>query len=87
MRLSTDNIKQPQSHRPWFLCRTLASLSQAREATQCRMFLESIDDNLLSQAVEDPTRNGMLLNLTLTVREGLVGDVKLGVSLGCTAYE
>lgn len=51
------------------------------------MFLESIDDNLLSRAVEDPTRNGMLLNLTLTVREGLVGDVKLGVSLGCTAYE
>lgn len=51
------------------------------------MFLESIDDNLLSQAVQDPTRNSMLLNLILTIREGLLGDVKLGVSLGCTDYE
>lgn len=42
------------------------------------MFLESIDDNLLSQAEEDPVRNNVLLNLILTIREGLVVDVKLG---------
>lgn len=88
MRLSTDNIKQPQSHRPWLLWRTLASLPSAREATQCRMFLEMmfLDDTLLSQAVEDPTRNS-ILNFILTIREGFVGDVKLGVSLGCTDYQ
>lgn len=30
---------------------------------QSRRFLESIDDNFLSQVVEDPTRNGVLLDL------------------------
>lgn len=52
-----------------------------------QMFLESTDDYFLPQAVEDPTRNSMLLKLTLTIREGLVGDVKPEVSLGCTAYK
>lgn len=72
MRLSTDNIKQPQSHRPWLLWGTLASLPSAREATQSRMFLERTDDSLLSKAVEDPTRNSKLLNLILTIGEALL---------------
>ncbi|KAF4803717.1 hypothetical protein TURU_013832 [Turdus rufiventris] len=54
---------------------------------QSRRCLESIDDNFLSHVVEDPTRNGVLLDLILTNREGLVGDVKVGGSLGCSDHE
>lgn len=54
---------------------------------QSRRILESIDDNFLSQVLEDPIRNGGLFDLILTNREGLVGDVKVGDSLGCSDHE
>lgn len=47
---------------------------------QSRRSLESLDHNLLSQAVEVSSRNSVL-DLTLRNREGLVGDVKAGGSL------
>ncbi|KAJ7402889.1 hypothetical protein BTVI_82469 [Pitangus sulphuratus] len=47
-------------------------------------FLESVDDNFLRQ---DPPRNGVLLDLMLTEKEGFVGDVKTGGHLGCSDYE
>lgn len=37
--------------------------------------------------VEQPECRGVLLNLVLTNKEGLVGDVKVGVSLGCNDNE
>ncbi|KAJ7399009.1 hypothetical protein BTVI_119316 [Pitangus sulphuratus] len=37
--------------------------------------------------LEDPTRNGVLLDLILTNREGLVGDGKVGGSLGCSDHD
>ncbi|GAB0180026.1 hypothetical protein GRJ2_000467900 [Grus japonensis] len=40
-----------------------------------------------SQVVEDPTRREVLLDLVLTNKEGLVEDVKVGGSLGCSDYE
>ncbi|GAB0206941.1 hypothetical protein GRJ2_003159700 [Grus japonensis] len=55
--------------------------------TQSRMFLQSTDDNFLTQVVEEPTRRGVLLDLVLTNKEGLVGDVKAGGSLGCSDHE
>ncbi|GAB0207135.1 mitochondrial enolase superfamily member 1 [Grus japonensis] len=58
----------------------------ARHA-QSRRFLQSIDDNFLIQLVEEPTRRGVLLDLVLTNKEGLVGDVKVGGSLGCSDHE
>ncbi|GAB0206526.1 hypothetical protein GRJ2_003118200 [Grus japonensis] len=58
----------------------------ARHA-QSRRFLQSIDDNFLTQVVEEPTRRGVLLDLVLTNKEGLVGDVKVGGSLGCSDHE
>ncbi|PKU39926.1 zinc finger swim domain-containing protein 6- hypothetical protein [Limosa lapponica baueri] len=37
--------------------------------------------------VEDPMRRGVLLDLGLTNKEGLIGDVKVGGSLGCSDHE
>lgn len=37
--------------------------------------------------VEEPMRNGVLLDLILTNKEGLVGDVKVGRSLGYSDHE
>jgi len=54
---------------------------------QSRRFLQSIDDNFLKQVVEEPTRRGILLDLILTNKEGLVEDVKVGGSLGCSDHE
>ncbi|GAB0188484.1 hypothetical protein GRJ2_001313700 [Grus japonensis] len=44
---------------------------------QSRRFLECIDDNFLLQVIEKPTRRGVMLDLVLTNKERLVGNVKL----------
>ncbi|GAB0209462.1 mitochondrial enolase superfamily member 1 [Grus japonensis] len=59
----------------------------AAERKQSRKFLECIDDNFLLQVIEEPTRRGAMLDLLLTNKEGLVGDVKLKGSLGCSDHE
>ncbi|GAB0203811.1 hypothetical protein GRJ2_002846700 [Grus japonensis] len=59
----------------------------AAECKQSRKFLECVDDNFLLQVVEEPMRRGAMLDLVLTNKEGLVGDVKLKGSLGCSDHE
>ncbi|GAB0205396.1 hypothetical protein GRJ2_003005200 [Grus japonensis] len=63
----------------------------AAERNQSRKFLETSgkfpDDNFLLQVIEEPTRIGDMLDLILTNEEGLVGDVKLRGSLGCSDHE
>ena len=54
---------------------------------QSRRFLQSIDDNFPMQMLEEPTRRGALLDLVLPNKEGLVEDVKVGDSLGCSDRE
>ncbi|KAK4806252.1 hypothetical protein QYF61_013396 [Mycteria americana] len=54
---------------------------------QSRKFLESINDNFLTQVTEESMRRGALLDLLLTNKEGLVGDVKVKGSLGCRDHE
>ncbi|GAB0205450.1 hypothetical protein GRJ2_003010600 [Grus japonensis] len=54
---------------------------------QSRRFLECVDDNFLLQVIEEPTRRGAMLDLLLTNKEGLVGDVKLKGSLGCSDHK
>ncbi|GAB0204934.1 mitochondrial enolase superfamily member 1 [Grus japonensis] len=54
---------------------------------QSRKFLECVNDNFLLQVTEEPTRRGAMLDLVLTSEEGLVGDVKLKGSLGCSDHE
>ncbi|GAB0209305.1 hypothetical protein GRJ2_003396200 [Grus japonensis] len=54
---------------------------------QSRKFLECVNDNFLLQVIEEPMRKGAMLDLILTNKEGLVGDVKLKGSLGCSDHE
>ncbi|GAB0184386.1 hypothetical protein GRJ2_000903900 [Grus japonensis] len=54
---------------------------------QSRRFLECIDDNFLLQVIEYPTSRGAMLDLVLTNKEGLVENVKLKNSLGCSDHE
>ncbi|PKU41653.1 rna-directed dna polymerase from mobile element jockey-like [Limosa lapponica baueri] len=46
-----------------------------------------MEDNFLTQLVGEPTRGGALLDLLLTNREGLVGDVVVGGCLGLSDHE
>ena len=55
--------------------------------TQSRRFFQSIGDNFLMQVVEEPTSGGILLDLVLMNKEGLVQDVKVGDRLGCSDHE
>ncbi|GAB0177908.1 hypothetical protein GRJ2_000256100 [Grus japonensis] len=59
----------------------------AAEHKQSRKFPECVDDNFLLQVTEEPTRRGALLDLVLTNKEALVGDVRLKGSLGCRDHE
>ncbi|PKU35647.1 glycerol kinase [Limosa lapponica baueri] len=54
---------------------------------QSRKFLQCTDDKFLTQVVEEPTRRGVLLDLVLTNKEGLVEDIKVGGSLGCSDHD
>ncbi|GAB0188073.1 hypothetical protein GRJ2_001272600 [Grus japonensis] len=54
---------------------------------QFRRFLECIDDNFLLQVIEKPMRRGAMVDLVLTNKEGLVGNMKLKGSLGCSDHE
>ncbi|GAB0207806.1 hypothetical protein GRJ2_003246300 [Grus japonensis] len=54
---------------------------------QSRRFLECVDDIFLLQVIEEPMRRSGMLDLILTNKEGLVGDVKLKGSLGCSDHE
>ncbi|GAB0206090.1 hypothetical protein GRJ2_003074600 [Grus japonensis] len=54
---------------------------------QSRRFLESADDNFLLQVIEEPRRRGAMLDLVLTNKERLVGNVKLTGSLVCSDHE
>ena len=61
--------------------------SDTARCAQPRRFLQCMEDNILMQAMEEPMRRGVLLDLVLTNKEGLVGDVKAGSSLGCSDHE
>ncbi|PKU39572.1 dtw domain-containing protein 2 [Limosa lapponica baueri] len=52
-----------------------------------RKFLECVDDNFHLQMIEEPMRKGAMLDLVLTNKEGLVGNVKFKGSLGCSDHE
>lgn len=46
-----------------------------------------MEDNFLTQVVEEPARRGVLLDLALTNKEGLAGDVKVGGSIAYSDHE
>jgi len=45
------------------------------------------DYNFCLQVIAEPMRRHAMLDLVLSHREGLVGNVKLKGNLGCSAYE
>ncbi|RMC15976.1 hypothetical protein DUI87_08183 [Hirundo rustica rustica] len=57
------------------------------EKRQSRKFLESMEDNFLSQLMGEPTRGGTMLDLSFVNRDGLVGDVMVGGHLGQSDHE
>jgi len=59
--------------------------SSSARHTQYR-FLQCVEDNFPAQVVEPP-RRGVLLDLVLTNKEGLVGNVKAGGSPACSDHE
>lgn len=54
---------------------------------QSRMFLQCVEDNFLMQMVVELVRSDVPLDLVLTKKEGLSGDVKAGGSLGWSNHE
>ncbi|GAB0190215.1 hypothetical protein GRJ2_001486800 [Grus japonensis] len=46
-----------------------------------------VDDNFLFEVIEEQMMRGAMLELVLTNKEGLVGNVKLKGSLGCSDHE
>lgn len=52
-----------------------------------RRFLKHPDDNFLAQVLREPTRKGVLLDLLLIKREGLMGEEAVGGCLGCSNHE
>ena len=48
-------------------------------ARHVQVFLQCVEDNILMQVVEEPTRGRVLLDLVLTNKEGLVREVKVNV--------
>ena len=57
------------------------------EHKQPSRFLECDDDTFLLQVIEQPMKRGGMLDPALTNKEGLVGNVKLKGSLGCSDHE
>lgn len=52
-----------------------------------RRLLKCVDDGFLLQVIEEPTRRGALLNLVLSSKEELMGNVNLKGSVGCSDHE
>jgi len=57
------------------------------ERKHSKRFLECVEDNFLTQLVNEPTRQGDSLDLLFTNREGLVGDVVVRGHLGLSDHE
>lgn len=62
-------------------------METARGHRQHSRFLQCIDDNMLLHVTKEPIRRGVLLDLILTNKDRLVGNMKVKSSLGCTDHE
>lgn len=59
----------------------------AAERRQCRKLLECEEDDFLTQVVSEPAGEGAPHALLFADREGLVGDVVVGGSLGISDHK
>jgi len=60
--------------------------SNTASCRQSSRLLECIEDNFLSQVINTPTQEDTILDLEVTNASELVGDVKIGGSLGCSDH-
>ncbi|KAJ7412608.1 rna-directed dna polymerase from mobile element jockey-like [Pitangus sulphuratus] len=60
--------------------------SSTESCRQSRRLLECMEDNFLSQVIESPTRGNVILDLLVTNASQLIGDIKIGGSLGCSDH-
>ncbi|XP_053909149.1 Golgi phosphoprotein 3-like [Cuculus canorus] len=63
------SLVQPIDYCLLLLCQTTA------EHKQSRVFLKRVDGKFLLQVIEEPKRRDVMLDLVLTIKEGLVGNV------------
>ena len=63
--------------------RHLLKISTA-SCRQSRRLLECMEDNFLRHVMDSPTRGDAILDLMVTDASELIGDVKIGGSLGCS---
>lgn len=56
----------------------------AAEYKQPRRFQERIDGNCLTQVIKEPTKEDALLDFIFINNKGLVGDMKVRGTLGCS---
>lgn len=59
----------------------------AAERRRCRKLLECVQDDFVVQVVSEPAGEGAPLALLFADREGLVGDVVVGGSLGISDHD
>ncbi|KAK4806906.1 hypothetical protein QYF61_012627 [Mycteria americana] len=60
--------------------------SSTASCRQSRRLLQCIEDNFLSQVIDSPTRGDAIPDLLATNASELIGDVKIGGSLGCSDH-
>ncbi|KAK4810861.1 hypothetical protein QYF61_008833 [Mycteria americana] len=60
--------------------------SSTASCRQSRRLLECIEDKFLTQVIDTPTRGDAILDLLVTSASELIGDVKIGGSLGCNDH-
>jgi len=53
---------------------------------QCRRLSECMEHNFLSQVIDSPTRGDAIVDLLVINTRVLIGDVKIGGSLGCSGH-
>lgn len=51
---------------------------------QSRKFLETVEDNFFTRAVDEPARGGALLDLSLTNKEEFIREAKADGNLVCS---
>jgi len=83
--------KQPHIHRPLVLMgdfnySNICWSDNIAGHKESRRFLKCINDNFLFQVIEKPIRS-ILLDFTLTNKQGLSGNVKVKSILGCSDHE
>jgi len=88
MKCSYFDSRKPYARMLWSCWGTPGTLVSPSTAScrQSRRLLQCVEDNFLIQATDSLTRGEVLLDLLLTNMEELIGDEKIGGSLGCSSH-